>query len=280
MRRVTLYGLSMIYLTLSVQPCFAQAKTSQAELNEQSKALVIKFYQYLMTNDIVSIENFETMFGHESGLMEEASFLDALTEDHKKDSLGALKKHFSNKAQSMSYAFNEYRGRKKELTFGLGLDALESLVSTSSRDNEGCLVLRFSGNQVLRFRVSVGEDLFTPHISGIFMSDGSLLLNASEFVKYKGGIEDKDGYVNVRDGQSIQGEVVGKLYNHDFLWFTPSVTSSWWRVYSIDRFRFLGYVHNSRLKIFDELSPIRQKEIAAYNKGRYKWIEGLLEEGY
>ena len=61
----------------------------------------------------------------------------------------------------------------------------------------------------------------------------------------KAVINDPDGYTNVREGKSVNYDVIAKIYENEVFYAYPSNTSNWYPV--ITKNGTKGYVHNSRI---------------------------------
>lgn len=95
---------------------------------------------------------------------------------------------------------------------------------------------------------------------------GYLLIPAS--------IQDKDGYVNVREGKSPSSKVVGKLTDKQPFFFTPSLNSDWWRITlmtSEEDIQFYGYVHKSRILSYDQCTHDVKRKLYDYFKYCLCW---------
>ncbi|MEM7040836.1 MAG: SH3 domain-containing protein, partial [Bacteroidota bacterium] len=66
----------------------------------------------------------------------------------------------------------------------------------------------------------------------------------AENYTYTGKIYDKDGYTNVRDSASADGEIVGKVYLGEEFYFNYGETN-WVEV--LTREGVKGYMHDSRV---------------------------------
>jgi hypothetical protein len=71
-------------------------------------------------------------------------------------------------------------------------------------------------------------------------------VNAQDASSYKKAvINDPDGYTNVRDGKSVNYNVIAKIYENEVFFAYPSTASNWYPV--ITKNGIKGYVHNSRI---------------------------------
>src|SRR5258705_1459374 len=76
-------------------------------------------------------------------------------------------------------------------------------------------------------------------------------------------ISDKDGYVNIRNGQGNNFDVVGTIKTDEFFYAAVS-DSDWWEILSLQwkySTQVKGYVHKSRIQIIEWLSLKEQKKI-------------------
>lgn len=80
-------------------------------------------------------------------------------------------------------------------------------------------------------------------------------------------IQDKDGYVNVREGKSSSSKIVGRLNDNQPFFFTPSKNSDWWRVTLMtpeEDIQFYGYVHKSRILCYDQCTNDVKRKLYDY----------------
>jgi hypothetical protein len=65
----------------------------------------------------------------------------------------------------------------------------------------------------------------------------------------KAVINDPDGYTNIRDGRSVNYNIVARIYENEIFYAYPSNTSNWYPV--ITKNGTQGYVHNSRISFLN-----------------------------
>jgi hypothetical protein len=245
---------------------------SQSE-SEFTKRPVSRFFELLFKSEDVSINEFTEIFGKEAILLEENAYMDSCRRLFPNaDCLKKMHDEFEDLNAAKSYVFRKYKctiaSQYQNLDKSV-FDVINQAIWLSKT-----LVLNFEeGN--MYFSLGYEEDMVTPIIFGIYNTEGALILNSEDFLKLRGGIVDRDGFVNVREMPSISGEIVQKLHVYDFIWYTPSTLSNWWRVYGIDQFRFLGYVHKSRIEFFDYLSKSQKLKIIERNVERHEWLQSL-----
>jgi hypothetical protein len=99
----------------------------------------------------------------------------------------------------------------------------------------------------------------------IYDSDGqSIDIEQTESYHYlinPATVRDKDGYVNVRAERSLSSKITNTIKVGEVIYYTPSVKSSWWRVYKDHGNKFLGYVHKSRIQTYEFCSPEVKRRI-------------------
>lgn len=102
-------------------------------------------------------------------------------------------------------------------------------------------------------------------ILGVYDSDGESVdfMNccAFHFLQNPATVRDKDGYVNVRAERSLSSKITNTIKVGEVIYYTPSVKSSWWRVYKDHGNKFLGYVHKSRIQTYEFCSPEVKRRI-------------------
>jgi hypothetical protein len=68
------------------------------------------------------------------------------------------------------------------------------------------------------------------------------------YLQRKGIIQDKEGFVNIRENPSKKSKVIKILKNNELIRFTPD-ESLWWKVETLDG-SVKGYIYFDRIKQF------------------------------
>ena len=61
------------------------------------------------------------------------------------------------------------------------------------------------------------------------------------------GIDDPDGYTNIRSGQGTQYSIIARVTQGEVLYTIPQQSNDWWPVRTKDN--KYGYIHRSRIKL-------------------------------
>lgn len=151
----------------------------------------------------------------------------------------------------------------EELSKNLPEKQLDSIIDASEICDEGMefgviISVCLSKSNTIYF----GVDSDTPSkIQYIWLNDGtslnSIINNVAprEKLFLVGSVNDKDGYVNIRNGPSSTAKVTGTLTNRDYFYYIPNGNSDWWQVARTENLKALtGYVHKSRILKFNDMS--------------------------
>ena len=164
-----------------------------------------------------------------------------------------------------------YREIKKkyflELTNGLPIGDINALIDKCEISYElsiftVLLELKFPNSGSIYYEL-LGE--YPGEIEDIYSKDGiSIISKISSQIIIKlerpGIINDKDGYVNIRESQSINSKIVGKLINSEFYFYTPLADSDWWPVKKVNSVTVVGYIHKSRITKYNNFpKAIKEK---------------------
>lgn len=75
-------------------------------------------------------------------------------------------------------------------------------------------------------------------------------INAQDASSYrKAIINDPDGYTNVREGESVNYNIITKIFENEVFYAYPSISSNWYPVITQNGTK--GYVHNSRISFLN-----------------------------
>ena len=95
-------------------------------------------------------------------------------------------------------------------------------------------------------------------INCVYDGEGRNLLNKEDYMRFPAVINDPDGFTFVREGPSTKFKVKAKIEKDKIFFYTPILSSDWYRVYLRDGGQCIGYVHCSRILPYDKC-PIRIK---------------------
>jgi hypothetical protein len=74
-------------------------------------------------------------------------------------------------------------------------------------------------------------------------------------------INDPDGYVNIRSGETVDSAVIGKIVADDLFLYSETNTE-WWKIEKPTYYKRLqGFVHKSRIKAISTLSKQEQRKL-------------------
>ena len=116
------------------------------------------------------------------------------------------------------------------------------------------------GDKALYFMVNTEPPRSFKHtdINCVYDGEGRNLLNKEDYMMFPAVINDPDGVTFVREGTYTKFKVKAKIEKDKIFFYTPILSSDWYRVYLRDGGQCIGYVHCSRILPYDKC-PIRIK---------------------
>lgn len=104
------------------------------------------------------------------------------------------------------------------------------------------------------------EDKYDYEILQIYDTEGKSLVDKGEYLVCGAGINDPDGYVNVRSEQSAKSKVITQITKDQIFFYTPSSKSNWWKVYLIAGGKPIGYIYKDKILPYRKCSTeIKEK---------------------
>lgn len=82
-------------------------------------------------------------------------------------------------------------------------------------------------------------------------------------------INDPDGYVNIREKSNVKSKVVRQIKENELFYFTPLPNTEWYPVYLDENEPSIGYIHQSRIKTFEDFSKWLQEKVRKKRDGGY-----------
>lgn len=105
-------------------------------------------------------------------------------------------------------------------------------------------------HETLFFCVSIELPSF--RIESIYDSNGCNVLYSQDKLVFPAIINDNDGYVNIRKERNIKSGIVGNIQHGQIFFVTPTTKSNWWSVYTQDGGEMVGYIHRSRILLYED----------------------------
>ncbi|GAA4458642.1 hypothetical protein GCM10023092_27260 [Rurimicrobium arvi] len=176
--------------------------------------------------------------------------------------IGLLKEVFWD-AQRDTNIFGKLKSFCTELSAGLPEKKLFQLIDSAKVSEEGLefgliIPVNVSATNTIYFELSCDSPSI---IEYIWLNDGTSLnsiINNNvphEKLFLVGSVNDKDGYVNIRNGPSSTAKVTGTLTDRDYFYYIPNGNTDWWQVARTENLKALtGYVHKSRILRFNDMS--------------------------
>lgn len=233
------------------------------------KDIVKQFYE-LLYKDSVSIQEFSSVYANASLHYDTRLYL--------KDSLGIKNPNWEleknrNKLidikETPSYVFKKIKQNLNDITFGLTYDQVTEVIDRAKVSTQG---LEFSRLMELSFpndkKIYLALNNDTPmQVLAVWLDNATLLddIISNEIdpqgLFLVGTINDKDGFVNVRELPSVNSEIIEKIREGEIFYYIPNNSCNWWQVSRKENIKsIVGYVHKSRIKNYIDMSDdIKQK---------------------
>ena len=78
-------------------------------------------------------------------------------------------------------------------------------------------------------------------------------------MKWKGIINNKEGYINVMETPSNNSKIIKKILKDELFYYTPIGNNEWWPVSLKEGEKYIGYIHKCKVLNFPDF-PKRLKE--------------------
>jgi len=252
------------YLTVNCQ---------ESHSDKEYAVFLENFYFHLIEDTLVTIEENIELFGITILEDEEYIYLENCKKWYSEtECIEKARTRFESSSfnKEESLYFKELKNLKSNFTQGRTWDTIQLFVKKHDELNESAIGfdIVFPNGKVIYFYLNRYPD--EPiEITNLYLEDGMsvnyhIAVDKSEFnldyayLKRKGIINDPDGYVNVRKGESEKSPIVGKIVTDEVFLFTPNYCSDWWKVKSANG-SIDGYMHKSRITPYDTL-PKETKE--------------------
>lgn len=243
--------------------------TSQNE--EDVKEVIKQFYKVLF-RESVSIYEFSLIYGNASLSYDTGLYL--------KDSIGIKNYNWkledarnksADEKKTSSYVLKKIKKNINNITYGLEYSEITEVIDNAEISTQGMIFsklieLSFPNDKKIYFEVN--ND--TPKkVLWVWLNDATLLVDViyneinPEKLLLVGTINDKDGYVNIREKPTTKSKIVGKFIKGGILYYIPDNRYNWWQVSHEKNLKsMIGYVHKSRIKKYIDMSDeIKEKII-------------------
>ena len=274
--------LILVYLLVFCCQCgqgrqqFGNQKEEIDQFNDNCLSIVNRFYEYLVSQDSVTIKDYYDLFGSYALEEEEYKFFKRCEEQGERNCDQLANEVFGNIANFESIMFSEIRQLKNQLlptTIEVG-----KVISNSSIFETGIpgiveVVLSFPNSMNVYFHLSVYEGEATK-IQDIFTSNGQSIFNSLEtrgnkVLKRIAIVNDPDGYTNIREWQGVDAPIIGKVLEGNLFFYIPNSKSDWCKVQLINSCKW-GYMHKSRITFYGMLNRAERVSIQEKVKSLYK----------
>lgn len=268
----------MKILIISLSVVLISLTASRAQNIEAYRRCVKQFYNFLYTQEKVSVKNFSSIFSSAEA-NDEAEFLagkhiHGKSAQIKKENRLQLSEHIQKNSDTIrSSILNEVRKYKERLTLNLSYDSLISKIDSAKAYNEGyqfsnLMELELASDYSIFFEF--GD--FPYKIEYLWLGNGESLGSVifgdqSEKLLRPGIIKDKDGYSYLRESSNSKGRIIGRVLNGELFYYTPVGGEDWYPIYKLDGKLFLGYMHKSRIEKYANFSPKLKKKILKIRSG-------------
>ena len=178
------------------------------------------------------------------------------------------KQHKEKGIKTISVGGNIYA--LKDLCFDKSKDDFFSMIKSKETYSFGynlssILELKFNDGSSLYYELwsdyaGENENTYDYEIVQIYDTEGESLAAKGDYLKCGAGINDPDGYVNVRSKKSAKSKVVTQITKDQIFLYTPSSKSNWWKVYLKDGGKCVGYVYKDKILPYRKCSTkIKEK---------------------
>ncbi len=146
---------------------------------------------------------------------------------------------------------------KTDLCDHLSQGKIYEIVRKAPVFNDGAWIhsfieIKLSDKQTIYFQVNM---IPPTEIDCVWLSDGTALSDHSETKEYfirPAIINDSDGYTNIRKQPNANSEIVRRILKNELFFFTPTSKSDWYRVYNSFLSPCIGYIHKSKITVYDD----------------------------
>jgi hypothetical protein len=143
--------------------------------------------------------------------------------------------------------------REHELTQGYDLNVIYKIIDEAVAFTDGewvdtIIALWFPNGNTVYHQLSDGS------WNHIWLPNGTDAFDMSSrpwFFMRPAIINDRDGYVNIREAPNAQSKIVRRIKENEIFYFTPLSKAEWYPVYLREALPSLGYIHKSRIKTYD-----------------------------
>lgn len=238
--------------------------------NEENYKDVVKQFYKLLYKGSVSIQEFSSVYANASLHYDTRLYL--------KDSLGIKNPNWNleenrNKLidvkETPSYVFEKIKQNLNNITFGLTYSQVKEVIDNAEVSSQGLefsklIELHFSNNK--KVYLALNNDTPT-QVLAVWLANAALLddiinneINPQKLLLV-GTINDKDGFVNVREKPSVNSEIIEKFKEGGIFYYIPDNSCNWWQVSGEENTKsIIGYVHKSRIKKYIDMSDdLKQK---------------------
>lgn len=244
MKKITLF-IAFVFVSFYLQ---AQSRTKQTYVD-----FINEFFNYLYLKPKVTVKEAETLLG-ENGVMEFEEYLfEKQCANGKQDSVACnneFERIYSKGNTPTSLLFGKI---KQELLSEIKInDHLPQIV---------CSPILLTNDRVV-FKVSLDRNKFiyitlnsysdeNIYITNIYLANGSSIYNKIDtdinyYLELPGIINDKDGYVNIRESPNAKAKIVGTIKVGERFYYIP-YNSSWVKV-KMSHSNLGGYIYYNRIK--------------------------------
>jgi hypothetical protein len=258
----------MKYIVILIISSFGFSQSKDFVYKQKTKS----FYKLLYKNEVTIFE-ISSLYWQSNLYSDNSYFLQDSLKKEYSDIPFQLRNSREKKIniyKTSSFLFKKAKPYFNRLTLGLTHAEISKQIEKAIIFNDGLnftdyLELTLKGNQKIYFQFTADMPTI---IEDIWLNDGVLfddLMNnekSKEKLLLVGGINDKDGYVNIRETKFGKSKVVGRIKNNDFFYYIPNSENDWWEVSKEDNYRKTqGFVHKSRILNYTYLSTELKNKI-------------------
>jgi hypothetical protein len=175
--------------------------------------------------------------------------------------------YLNNKIYIEEECYN-IKKKRADLIGHLSLEDINEIVRKAPVCNDGLLMdsiveIKLSDKKTIYFEIFLDQPLF---IDDIWLSDGTSIYSKEYFLR-PGIINDSDGYVNIREQPNGKSKIVRRILKNELFFFTPTSKSDWYRVYRNESSACIGYIHKSKITVYDDFPENIKKKVRKMRSG-------------
>jgi hypothetical protein len=265
--------MKKLILVFMLYPFFA---FSQSENDTAIFYGCVKRFYSLLFLQKVSISQVETIYQNSSGGYDTDLYIKEKCNNNKANCKEILKLREYHPDTATSYVMLLMKKHSRELTHGLSWKKMQKVIEKGRMVEIAemfgiSMDLIFPDGNRICFEFNRDEPTKIEYI-WLNQGDEAYSMFSGEYNEKLlriGKINDKDGFVNVREMANKNSKIVAKLYANDLFFYTPIGQSDWCPVSLEERGKYIGYVFKDKILSYEYFpKELRDKILKERYPGR------------